>query len=171
MTLGEKALRSLQGQKELESQLTLGFVPRQTRKFYSVACGFADVTLQIEIEDFDRFGLVLRGMRFQLPVSDVEADSGGRFQHLAAALAGGVSHLGGELQVIESDDDLGVAILRTMPNTTGRFFEIRLQHGGELTLNHFSVHRETRKRTETPANMSTESFVLLVDQLFELISR
>ena len=170
MTWGEKILQSLAGQKELEKQLTFEFVPQRSRKPYGAACGNNCVTLSLEVEDFDRFGLVLRGMQFELANSSGDEETGSEFEDLVTRLEK-VSHLYGELRLIERDDDSQQAVLRTSPDSSNRFFEVVLRGGHTLTLGHFTVHEKTRKRIKTSANMSTESFVLLVDQLFDLVGK
>jgi hypothetical protein len=167
MIWGEKILRSLQGQKELENQLAFGFVPQRHPLLYTATCEVAGATLHVVVEDFDRFGVLLSGIQCELSASRLSGDSDDSFDRRIERLENEVCHLYGELRLIEKDVDARQAVLCTVPDAN-RFFEVKLR-GDEVMLNHFTVHEETRKRTKTPANMSMESFVLLVDQLFELL--
>jgi hypothetical protein len=168
MTWGEKILHSLRGQKELEKQLTFGFLPQRLAKPYAAAYEHDGLTVRVDVEDFDGFGVLLRSMHFEFAAESEESDPADRFDRQLRRLREEDGHLHGALCLIERDDDAQHAIIRTVPNSSRRFFEIELTGAQEAKLTHFAVDAATHKRTQTTANMSMESFLGAVDQLFDV---
>lgn len=169
MTSGSSIIRSLRDRKELEKQLAFEFARKKTGPPYTLTCEHDQVILHLDVEDFDRLGVMLRGMR--LVVASASGDSGG-FDWLVARLENSLTHLNGGLQLIEMENEVEQAILRTAPteNDSRSYFELTIKSGTEMMLWHFTVDSKTQKRVRTSANMSMESFALLIDRFFELLS-
>jgi len=170
MTSGERIIRSLRGQKELENQLAFGFARQKPGRPYLLDCEEGGVRLRLEVEDFDRLGVLLTDMQFELQGLDSDGD---RFDGHIEALSRGTRHLGIGLRLIERDDNAMQAVLRTIPTreAASRYFEMILLGDLSVTLRHFTLHKKTRQRTPTSANMSMEAFVQLVDGLFGVFNR
>lgn len=169
MTSGSKIICSLRDQKELEKQLVFGFAKQKTPPPYKLSCENGDVALTLQVDDFDRLGVLLRDMRLTLTTAACDS---GRLDQLVTRLENGVTRLSAVLRLIEKENDIGQAILRTTPSEDGTssYFEMTVQNGTKLKLCHFVVDETTHMRAQTSANMSMESFVALVDQLFEVLN-
>lgn len=169
MTPAQRILRSLKGQRELEGQLAFGFVPQRSKPPYTLECEEMGVRLRLEVEDFDRFAVLLKSASFELAGGGVGGDPRDEFNERIDRLTAELSCLDGGLQLIEREEDTFEAILRTDPSrgASNRYFELTLT-GGEAVLRHFHVDAKTHRRTQVSANMSMESFVTVVDQLVEL---
>ena len=167
MKPGEKILATLQEQKELEKQMTLGFAEKAKRP-YHVEWEGQGVTMHLEVEDFDRYSVLLKGLR--LESRDLGTDGADRLKEQAARLSSGPTGLGAPFGMVESDEGMQDAVLRTsiLQDPSTRFFEITLHGGHEVVLRHYSVSDTTRRRTESPGNMSIESFQRLVDHMVDV---
>lgn len=164
MKPGEKILATLQEQKELEKQMTLGFAEKAKRP-YRVEWEGRGVILHLEVEDFDRYSVLLKGLWLESKAEGPE-----KLKEQAARLSSEVNGLGVSFGMVESDEGSLDAVLRTsvLQDPSPRFFEITLDGGREVVLRHYTVSNASRKRTESPGNMSIESFQRLVDHMVDV---
>ena len=160
MKRGDEILRTLQEQRTHEGDTPKK--PSANEPFVATSEN-SGVTMRLEIDDFDRHGVVLREIAIRITTARKPT-----LDEWVARLKG-ISALPAEVQLIEHDSTSSQVVFRTRPDTMGRFVELRLDRGSVLTLVCFAVDKRTNKRQRTAVNMSRDSFVMLVDELCEPI--
>ena len=168
MTPSDRILSALRGQKELEDQLAFGFTPQDSQRPYGVDLSEKGVRLRLEVEDFDRLGVVLVGIELEVE-REATAGADEALNKQIDGLTKGFDYLYGDFRLIEQEKKDRQAILRTALsfNGTARYYEVVLRNGTEATLKHYTVD-ESRQRHASTANVSMDSFARLVDDLVEL---
>jgi len=171
MPHGETIVNALYEQKELETQLAFEFASQRSKRPYRVEFTDGDVTLNVEVDDFDRFGLLLREVKLTCGRKHSGAEKRRRFSNQVSRLVNEVTYLSGHFELIEQDQAEMVAVLRTVPMRNGgaRFYEAELRSGGQVVLSHYDVKPNSSGRTRSDGNISMEAFRILMDHLTELL--
>ncbi|MFQ5511382.1 MAG: hypothetical protein ACE5EO_05985 [Candidatus Krumholzibacteriia bacterium] len=172
MVSSEKLIQGLEAQKARESQLTFGFARRPVSRPYRVDVEEDGVQLRVEVEDFDRLGVMLSTVEVRGADRVIESDARPSLENQVDRVTSDIRCLSGEFQLIEKDTASLVAVLRTPPPCGDRaqYFELVLRGGYRLSLRHFTVGENLGARRPCASNMSMQSFRTLVSHLVRLLS-
>jgi hypothetical protein len=172
MVSSDKLIQALEDQKARETQLAFGFADRKANRPYRLDVQEDGVRLHLEVEDYDRLGILLNTV--EVRSTDRARESGTRvsLENQIDRITNDIRCLSGNFQLIEEDMASQVAILRTPPprGNSSQYFELVLRRGLEVTLRHFTVGDKPRVRRASSANMSMESFRALMAHLVEIFS-
>ncbi len=168
--VSNKLIQALDAEKAREKQLAFGFASCKTTRPYRLDVQENGVRLRLEVEDFDRLGVLLNAVQASSAGGADEPEGRVSLENQIERIVTDIRCLSGDFQLIEQDAASMVAILRTPPPNehSSNYFEIVLRGGSEISLRHYSLDGDARTRRARPANVSMESFRRLVSQLVEL---
>ena len=170
MPHGETIINALRGQKELEAQIAFDFASKTPNRPYTVNFSSSGVLLALSVEDFGRYGVMVKEIKLTREEACSAEEMQRRFSDQLRRLTSELGYLSGPFRLIEQDPNDMLAILRTPPGNQGPtpFYEFELQAGTEAVLRHFHVSPKTMERTRADANISMKSFLKLMDHLLDI---
>jgi len=133
----------------------------------AVAIGAAEGKLRLELKlaDSSRLGCLLDRLH-------LEHTEGGQLAVDPAQIVERMTYLGERLEIIETEGEKGMTILRsTPPRVDGEvisFYEMVLEESTRLSLVRYKYDPETEERTPMPAPLTRDTLERLISDLIEL---
>ena len=129
MVSSEKLIQALDAEKAREKQLAFGFASRKTTRPYRLDVQENGVRLHLEVDDFDRLGVLLNAVQVRSTGSVHEPEASVSLENQIDRIVTDIRCLSGDFQLIEKDAASMVAILRTPPpnEQSSHYFEMVLR--------------------------------------------
>ena len=133
----------------------------------AVAIGASEGKLRLELKlaDSSRLGCLLDRLH-------LEHAEGGQLAVDPAQIVERMTYLGERLEIIETEGEKGMTILRsTPPRVDGEvisFYEMVLEESTRLSLVRYKYDPETEERTPMPAPLTRDTLERLISDLIEL---